>query len=218
MKTALIAGASGLVGKSLLYTLLEQQNYTRITVLVRKPLAIKHHLVHQVIVDWHNLDKVAGELNANDVYCCLGTTIKQAGTREKFKEVDYGYAIELAKITLANGCEQFLLISAMGANAHSGIFYNRVKGETENTLTKMGFPSLAIIRPSLLLGNRKEFRLGEKIGQVVMKIIGFSMIGPIRKYKAIHASTVAKAMAKAAHEKLSGVRILENDVLFDLAK
>ena len=218
MKTALIAGATGLVGKACLYELLESNSYARVTALVRKPIPLKHHKLHQLVVDFDNLHAVKEELFANDVYCCLGTTIKVAGSQENFKKVDYYYPLELAHLTKLNGADTFLLISAMGADAKSSIFYSRVKGEVEQAIDTIGFQLFGIFRPSLLLGDRTEFRLGEQIAKVVMKGLGWLFVGPLKKYKGIQASTVAKAMVNAASlNRTQGKMIYENDSLFKLA-
>lgn len=218
MKTALIVGATGLVGKNCLYQLLETKEYSRVIALVRKPLAIKHHQLEQVIVDFDQLEHYKDKMTADDVFCCLGTTIGVAGSQENFRKVDFDYPLQVAEICLKNGAQQFLLVSAMGANAASSIFYNKVKGEIENAIDKLNYSSLQIFQPSLLLGNRKEVRVGELIGKVVMKGLGFLFIGPLKKYKAIEAETVAKAMVKAALQANKGKRVFQSDEIASLGK
>ncbi|AMS27014.1 oxidoreductase [Bacteroidetes bacterium UKL13-3] len=218
MKTALIVGATGLVGKNCLYQLLETKEYSRVIALVRKPLAIKHHQLEQVIVDFDQLQHYKDKMTADDVFCCLGTTIGVAGSQENFRKVDFDYPLQVAEICLKNGAQQFLLVSAMGANAASSIFYNKVKGEIENAIDKLNYSSLQIFQPSLLLGNRKEVRVGELIGKVVMKGLGFLFIGPIKKYKAIEAETVAKAMVKAALQAKKEKRVFQSDEIASLGK
>ncbi len=219
MRTALIAGASGMVGKACLYELLESEAYSRVTALVRKPIPLKHHKLHQLVVDFDNLSAFSEELFANDVYCCLGTTIKAAGSQENFKKVDYEYPLELARITKQNGADTFLFISSMGANAQSSIFYSRVKGEVEQAIEAVGFLSFMVFRPSLLLGNRAEFRLGEQIAKIIVRATGWMFVGPLKKYKAIPASIVAKAMLHAAGiANQKGKKVYFNDALFKLAE
>jgi uncharacterized protein YbjT (DUF2867 family) len=157
-------------------------------------------------------------MTADDVFCCLGTTIGVAGSQENFRKVDFDYPLQVAEICLKNGAQQFLLVSAMGANAASSIFYNKVKGEIENAIDKLNYSSLQIFQPSLLLGNRKEVRVGELIGKVVMKGLGFLFIGPIKKYKAIEAETVAKAMVKAALQAKKEKRVFQSDEIASLGK
>jgi uncharacterized protein YbjT (DUF2867 family) len=211
MRTALIVGATGLVGKACLYELLESGAYTRVTAVVRRPLPMKHHHLEQVVVDFDKLAEHAEELKGDDVFCCLGTTIKTAGSQEQFRRVDLLYPVETARIALQNGAQQFLVVSAMGADAASGIFYNRVKGEMEAAVSALGYPAVHIFRPSLLLGDRKDFRLGEQVGKWVMMLIGFLFIGPLKKYKAIHGGSVAKAMVSVALKDQKGTRIYKSD-------
>ncbi|MES2558882.1 MAG: oxidoreductase [Bacteroidota bacterium] len=211
MRTALIVGATGLIGKSCLYNLLETKEYTRIIALVRKPLAIKHHQLEQVVVDFNRLATYKEMMVADDIFCCLGTTIRVAGSQDNFRKVDFEYPVEVAKICLQNGATQFLLVSAMGAAPTSSIFYNRVKGEVEQAITNLNYKCFRIFRPSLLLGNRKEVRVGELIAKAVMKVLGVVFIGPLKKYKAIEGETVAKAMVKAALLLNTEKRIYESD-------
>jgi uncharacterized protein YbjT (DUF2867 family) len=218
MKTAIIIGASGLVGKECLYQLLERTEYTRVIAVVRKPLAIKHHRLHQVFIDFDQPEIVQHEIVGDDVYCCLGTTIKIAGSQENFRKVDYTYPLALAKIALQNGASQFLLISALGADAKSSIFYSRVKGELEQSLFQLGYSAVKVFQPSLLLGHRKDFRVGESIAQSVMRVLGFVFLGPLLKYKAIPAITVAKAMIAGAFNGEFGNCFYPNNKLFAMGK
>ncbi|WP_210487996.1 oxidoreductase [Rufibacter aurantiacus] len=206
-KAALIAGASGLVGSHCLKLLLQSPRYNKVISVGRKKLDVEHPKLQQIIVDFDNLEKHRHSLIADDVYCCLGTTIKKAGSKEKFRQVDYTYVVNLAKITSSHFATQFLVVSALGADAHSRIFYNRVKGEMEEAVKKLPFTAVHIFQPSLLLGERQELRLGEKAAEVFMKGAGFLFNGPLRKYKAIHAQTVAKAMLEAAKQDGGGVLV-----------
>lgn len=213
MKTAIIAGASGLIGKQLLYNLIEAGEYNTVIALVRKELPIASPKLKQVVVNFDDLAAVQHLLKADDVFCCLGTTIKKAGNQAEFKKVDYTYCCELAKETSRQGSQNFYLVSALGANAQSGIFYNKVKGETEEAIKQISFNSFYIFRPSLLLGDRKEFRLGERMAQLIMKPVSLLMLGGLKKYKPIEASVVAKAMYKAAQKNAKGVVVIENDMI-----
>ncbi len=215
MRTAVIAGASGLTGKLCLYYLLEHEEYTRVVSLVRKPIPIKHPKLEQVVIDFNKpeLISVAGD----DVFCCLGTTIKKAGSQENFRKVDFEYPLALAKQLLINGAKQLMLISAMGADKKSAVFYNRVKGETESAVSGLGFKAVKIFRPSILLGSRDEFRPGEWVAQVILKPLSVLFVGPLKKYKPVTAETVAMAMVNVALNKDEGVHIYENDRLFTLA-
>jgi uncharacterized protein YbjT (DUF2867 family) len=203
-KSALLVGATGLVGYELLTILLQQPEYETVKVFTRKKIEINHPRLEQIIVDFDNLSRQKEHFKVNDVYCCLGTTIKKAGTQEAFRKVDFEYPVDIANLARENGVEKFLIISAMGADKHSKVFYNRVKGEVEEEIKKVGFTALHIFRPSLLLGKRKEFRLGEKIAIVVSPILSVAMVGSLKKYKPIQAKDVAFAMYRAGQNKAHG--------------
>jgi uncharacterized protein YbjT (DUF2867 family) len=209
MKTALIVGATGLVGKSLLDLLLQSNEYDKVIVLSRQTLSLPAK-AEVIITDYKTLQNNSDKLSAYDVFCCLGTTIRKARTKEAFKQVDFDYPLALAKITLDKGAKHFLLVSALGANAKSAIFYNKVKGEIEQEIAALGFESFSIIRPSLLLGERSEQRAGEDAAKLFYKIFG--LLIP-KKYKGIEAKQVAKAMLLIANYKKSGKRIFESDEL-----
>jgi uncharacterized protein YbjT (DUF2867 family) len=210
-RTALIAGASGLVGSHLLRMLLQSERYSQVISVGRRELAIIHPKLDQQIVDFDNLKKSASELAADDVFCCLGTTIKKAGTKEAFYKVDHTYVTQLAEITLRRNASQFLVVSSMGADAGSRIFYNRVKGEMERDVRALEFQSLHIFRPSLLLGEREEHRTEEEISAKIMKPLAKLMFGPMRKYRPIKAETVASAMLHAAAQDQKGDKVYLSD-------
>ena len=209
-KTALIAGATGLVGSYLLRMLLQSDRYTKVIALVRRPISTQDPKLEQKIVDFDKLAVTPG-LQADDVFCCLGTTMKKAGSKAAFYEVDYTYVVELAKATSQQFASQFLVVSSMGANKKSAFYYNRVKGEMEEAITRFPFTAIHIFRPSLLTGNRPETRLGEKVGEVLMGGLKFAMVGPLRKYRAVPARVVAKAMLQMAIDNGGGVKIHESD-------
>ena len=211
LKTSLIVGATGLTGKALLHNLLEADEYDKVMVLVRKPISISNEKLIQRVVDFDKLYVYKEQFIADDVFCCLGTTIKKAKTKEAFKKVDLQYPLEIARLTKENGARQFLVISAMGANPKSSVFYSQAKGLMESELQKIGFDTLHIFRPSMLLGNRDEFRLGEKVGIVLFKLLSWLFVGSLKKYKAIHTDVVAKAMYKAAQAEKIGVNIYPSD-------
>ena len=216
-KTALLVGASGLVGGHCLQFLLEEPSYTKVTALGRKPLTIVHDKLDQHVIDFGELETLGEYLIAEDVYCCLGTTIKKAGTQEAFRKVDFDYPIKLAALTQHCGANQFLIVSSLGADPHSRIFYNRVKGEMEEAIRKMQFMAFHVFRPSLLLGDRKEHRTGEKVGAVAMTALKPAMIGPLQKYRAIQARDVGKAMVRVAQMDLQGVNIFESQRIQEIA-
>ena len=210
-KTALVLGATGLIGGLLTDLLLEDPEYSQVTLLVRRKINRAHPNLRQEVIDFDAPD--AGKVRGDDVFCCLGTTNKVAGSREAFYKVDCTYPYEMARLALANGANQFLIVTAMGADAHSSIFYNRVKGEVEEKIAGLGYPTCCIFRPSLLLGERKEFRLGEKVGGALARVLGGLMAGGLRKYKPIQASKVAAAMLIIASHQLKGRHVFESDRL-----
>lgn len=212
-KTALVLGASGLIGKELVNILINENQYEKIHLLVRKPIGIKNLKCEEHIVDFNHLHKYAELFQVTDVFCCMGTTMKKAKSKEAFRKVDYEYPVEAAKLALENGVHSFLIVSAMGANSQSLFFYNQVKGEVEEHLKRLNLPTLHIFRPSLLLGEREEFRFGEKMSSKVSGVLNAIMVGPLRPYKAIEAKKVANAMAKMAESDKKGVNIhLSNEI------
>ena len=217
MKTAIVAGATGAVGKALVYRLIESKTYLKVIAITRKPLPIKHHKLHELQVNYENLEEVKNQLMADDVFCCLGTTMKDAGSKEAFYKVDFEYVVNLANVCKQQGAQQFFLVSAMGADAQSVIYYNKVKGQIEQAVKALGFYSFVAIRPSLLLTARASLRPGERMAQRIMKLIGFFFMGPLKKYKAIPVDTVAKAMINLAAKQTQGNQVVLNDALFNEA-
>ena len=203
MKTALISGASGLTGSYLLKLLLESKAYNRVKILVRKPLDIEHPLLHQIVYDYENPNSEA--LKADHIYCCLGTTIKKAGSKEAFRKVDYEYPLQIARLAHQNGAEKLALISAIGANPGSKIFYNRVKGQVEEAIKEIPFEATHIMRPSMLLGKRDEFRFGEEAGKLIM--IPLNFIFP-KNLKPIQASQVAACMLDRINSSEKGFHVI----------
>jgi uncharacterized protein YbjT (DUF2867 family) len=207
-RVALVAGGTGLVGRELLRLLSAQAGTAEIRALVRRPLILRHDSkVRECRADFDRLDAHPEWFRGADAaFCALGTTIKVAGSQEAFRRVDFEYPLAFAKAALAGGAKHFLLVSALGASARSTVFYNRVKGELEDALRDMYFPSLTIARPSLLLGNREERRPGEELG----KKIGW--LFPAR-WRPVEASSVAAALVQAAQRRAPGVEVLENPAL-----
>lgn len=217
MAIALIAGASGLVGGFLLRQLLEAPEYERVIALGRRPLDLAHPKLVQVTADFTALEKVTADLRCDDAFCCLGTTIKRAGSRENFRAVDHAAVLAFAWAARRNGAARFFVVTALGADARSRIFYNRVKGETEEALEVLDFRTLAIFRPSLLLGPRAEKRLGERVGAALMWLADPLLLGPLRKYRAIRAEVVARAMLRCSFGRNGqGVLIFPSDEIEDL--
>lgn len=204
-------GATGLVGGHCLEFLLSDDRYDLIIILVRKEMPLQHPKLRQAVVNFDNLEKHAAEIKADDVFCCLGTTIKKAGSQSNFKKVDFEYPVKIAQIALTNGASRFLLVTALGADKRSLIFYNRVKGEVEEAVKKSGFKAVHIFRPSLLLGERNESRAGENIGKIFFNVTSPLFIGPLAKYKALEGKAVAGAMVACAKKNQEGVFIHESN-------
>ncbi|MFC5409686.1 oxidoreductase [Larkinella bovis] len=207
-KTALVIGATGLIGTALTHRLVDTAAYEKVKVLVRHSLGWQHPRLQEIQYDFDHPNGLL--VQADDIFCCLGTTLKQAGSREAFRKVDYQYPLDVARQALVNQARQFLLVSSLGANPNSSFFYNRVKGELERDLSALDYPTLLIFRPSLLLGDRKEFRLGERIGAGLMRLL--NPLIPAR-YKGIRAERVATVMCQKAQQELVGKHIFESDQL-----
>lgn len=216
-RNALIAGASGLVGSHCLRLLLNSDRYSQVISIGRRDLPLIHPKLDQKVIDFDNLKKYSSELVADDVYCCLGTTIKKAGSKNNFYKVDHTYVVELARLTVAKNASQFLVVSAMGADAGSMLFYNKVKGEMERDVQQQNFETVHIFRPSLLLGEREEERTGEELASKIMRPLSGLMIGPLSKYKPILGEDVAKAMLYAAAQDATGTHIYLSDEIAEMA-
>jgi len=199
-KHALLAGASGLVGERCLARLLDHAAYARVTVFSRRPLALSHAKLRVELVDFNRIQAL-GE-RCDDIFCCLGTTIKTAGSQQAFRRVDHDYPLMLAELGKVEGARQFVLVSALGANARSRVFYSRVKGETERDIAAIGLPKVVFMRPSILLGERHQRRPAERAGIFVGKLIAPLLLGRLRKYRPIHADEVAAAMLYAANHEV----------------
>lgn len=217
-RTALVAGATGLVGRQCVEELLRDDSYSRIVALVRRPGLLVREKLEEYLIDFERLSEETRLPAVDDVFCCLGTTIKKAGTKEAFRRVDHDYVVFLAKAALASGAKQFLLVSSIGADARSRVFYSRIKGEVEADISALPFRAVQIFRPSMLLGDRTEGRLGEKVAQVVSKPLAFLFVGGLRKYKPIEAKAVARAMVKGAQREPEGVHIYESDEIQELGR
>ena len=215
-KKALIVGATGLVGKSLLNLLLTKDYYDEVVVISRRPISVENEKLHNVLIpDFENLSDHKSEMNVHDVYCTLGTTRKKAGSKEIFLKVDLEYPIELALHTMQqSNFQQFLVVTSLGANASSPLFYNRTKGKLEVALEKLNMKALKIFQPSLLLGHREEFRFLEEVAKFVSKALSFFVVGSKKKVGSIHADEVAAAMYQVARLNEPGLkRYKPNDML-----
>ncbi|WP_338871996.1 oxidoreductase [Spirosoma sp. SC4-14] len=207
-KTALVVGATGLIGNLLTHQLVDSPSYEKVKVLVRKSLNWQHPRLQEVQFDFDHPNGLLTQ--ADDIFCCLGTTMKKAGSKDAFRKVDHQYPLEIARLGLANGAKQLAIVTAMGADERSMFFYNRVKGEVERDLTALNYPTLLIFRPSLLLGDRGEKRFGEQLAESAMRL--FNPVIPA-KYKGVEATKVATAMLTTMQQGIVGKRVFESDQL-----
>jgi len=209
MKTALIAGSTGLIGRQLLQMLLDSDRYTKVIALTRSDLPA-HPKLEIVKIQFEQLTQWGNKLAADDIFCCLGSTMAKAGSRENFYQVDFFYPLLIAKTSQSRGAKQYLLVSALGANSDSTIYYNRVKGEIEEAIREIPFTTIHIFRPSLLLGPREEKRSAEDTAKLFYRIFGFLIP---RKYQAIQSAKVARAMLALASREQPGQFVHESGEL-----
>lgn len=210
MSTALIIGASGLTGNILLSLLLNSNHYTKVIAYVRTPLKMEHDKLVQQIV---NFDTIHNGITADDVFCCLGTTIKKAKTKAAFEKVDYFYPLKIAQLQHKAGSKNFFLISAMGASLQSSFFYSKVKGKLERDIMHIGYETLYIFRPSLIVGNRAEHRTGEKIAIALMQFLNPLLFGPFKKFQSVEAKAIAKCMLYYAEQPEKGNHTILSDAI-----
>lgn len=200
-KTAVIFGSTGLTGRELLNQLLEDNTFENIVVVVRSEPAFKNRRVMNILLDnFLNVGDVSEKLKADVFYVCTGTTIKKAGSKQAFREIDYEIPLRIAECAQTLNIPKMVVISSIGADAHSSNFYLRTKGEMERALSEVYKGDLKFVRPSLLLGKREEFRAGEFFASLLMKILGWAMVGPLKKYRGIKASEVARQMVQLGRE------------------
>lgn len=217
MRSAIVAGASGLVGERVLRRLLAGGTYDRVIAFVRGPINLTHKKLEQRTVDYERMGRMSAFPRAEDVFCCLGTTIRKAGSPEAFHTVDVGYVARLAEVSVRAGSTQFLLVSAVGASAQSGNFYLRCKGEAEDMVRTLPYQGVQIFRPSFLIGHRRERRAGEAVGIALARVLSVAMIGPASRYRPIRADDVAKAMVAVADESPPGIHVYESKAMQALA-
>lgn len=216
-RTALVLGATGLVGARLLACLLADPAWARVVVLGRRATGEAHPKLEEHLIDFDHLEDHAGRFAADDLFCCLGTTIKQAGSEDAFRRVDYVYAFEAARLAANAGAEQLLVVSSLGANPRSRTFYLRIKGELEKNLARLTFRSTVFFRPSFLLGARAQPRPLETLMAGFLRGLWWLIIGPLGRYRPIAADDVAAAMVEVARARQAGTRIIESDAIRALA-
>jgi len=191
--------------------LLEDSAYASVTVLARRELPLAHKKLQQRVVGFDRLAQIADFPRVHDVFCCLGTTMKQAGSRAAFRTVDYTYVVELARVAVRHRASQFLVVTALGADPRSRIFYGRVKGEAEEALRRLQFEGIQIFRPSWLVGARAKGRPIERMAGLLSPLVAWAFVGPLARYRPIKAEAVARAMVRVAREAPPGTRIYESE-------
>ena len=217
MKKALIFGSSGLVGSNLVKIILQNEKYDHIKLFVRSETENKSKKLEIIKTDFNNLEKHKDSIVGDDCFFCIGTTRKNTPDKNEYIRTEYNIPVEIGKIAKSNSVNNFIYVSSLGANPNASGLYLKNKGQAEQDLINLNFPRLAIIRPSILLGNRKENRIGEKIGIFVMKLLLPLFLGKLKKYKPIKVENVAKAMVNIAQNDYQKT-IFESDQLVKIAK
>lgn len=216
MKTAIILGATGLTGGFLLDNLLKDPDYGKVKLFSRSSVGIKHEKLEEHLIDMFDLKDHKQDFIADEVFCCIGTTKSKTPDKETYKKIDFGIPVNAAKLCRENGISTFLVISALGADANSSMFYNKVKGEMQHEVLEQGIKNTYIFQPSLIAGDREEKRFFENLAKNGMKILNTVLVGSLKKYRSIHPKTIAKAMqlcAKNGYPKI----LIESDEIQEIA-
>ena len=217
MKTAAIFGSSGLIGKSILLKLLKSDNYSRVKAFVRSEIEIDHPKLDIIITDFSKLDEIEYLLNVDECYFCIGTTRRKTPRKTDYIKTEYELPIKIAEICKRNDIDKFIYISSLGANPNAASLYLKNKGKTESDLKNLKFKKLIIVRPSILVGERKENRIGEKLGLLIMNSLSILLMGKLKKYKPIKAMVVANSIFKIANKNIEK-EIFESDELVEIEK
>ena len=216
MKTALLFGSSGLIGGHLTKQLIENSSYSKVKLFVRSDPKISDPKIEVIKTDFNNLQNHKDEITGDDCFFCIGTTKQNAPDKDEYRRIEYNIPVEIAKIAKSNSIKSFLYVSSGFADPKSSGAYLKNKGDVEEELKSLNFLTLGIIRPSFLIGDRKEKRIGEKIGIFIFKLISPFFLGPLKKMKPINSEKVAKAMIKIANENLKKT-ILESDEIVEIS-
>lgn len=216
-KTAILLGATGLTGSVLLQLLLTDERYSQVIVFTRSPLRLTHPKLKEIQCDLLKLEAQQTHFKADEVFCCIGTTKAKTPDKELYKAIDFGIPVSTAQLCKQNNIPAFLVVSAMGADASSSVFYNRVKGEMEAVVLSVGLPKTHILQPSLIGGDRKESRPGEYVGKQLMKAFNFLMVGSLKKYRTISPENIAETMLWLANNPYADTR-LTSDIITKIAE
>ena len=216
-KTAIILGATGLTGGIILNKLLVDDRYSSIKIFSRKSINNGNPKIIERTGNLYELRKFKDDFTADEVYCCVGTTVKKTPDKKVYKKIDYGIPVAAAKLCIENGIDTFLVISSLGADPKSSLFYNRTKGEMERDVLKENIKNTYILRPSFIIGDRNEKRIGESIGVGLVKLLRFVLVGKLKKYRTIEAVKIANAMIYLANTK-ADAHVIESDKITDFSK
>ncbi|ETA70675.1 NAD(P)H-binding protein [Candidatus Pelagibacter ubique] len=217
MKTALVFGSSGLVGSHVLNQLIQHSNYSKIKLFVRSSIKVNDRKIELIQTDFNNLEQHREEMMGDECFFCIGTTKKNSPDKNEYQRIELDMPKQVAQIAKSNNIKSYFFVSSGYANSKSSGDYLKYKGLVEEEILSLGFSKVGIMRPSFILGDRKEFRLGEKIGIIIFKLLNPLFIGPLKKMKSIHSETIAKAMIKLANEN-NNQKIFESDQISDLVK
>ncbi|MCF4100548.1 NAD-dependent epimerase/dehydratase family protein [Gillisia sp. M10.2A] len=216
MKSAIILGATGLTGRALLNRLLDDPKYNKIILFSRSSVNIQNEKIEEHLIDVLQLQQYKDFFRADEVFCCIGTTKSQTPNKDLYHKIDYGIPVSAAKLCRENKIETFLVISALGANANSKVFYNKVKGEMQHAVLEQGISRTYIFQPSLIAGDRAEKRFFENLAKQSMKIVNYLLIGSLKKYRSIPPETIAQAMHICANSGYSKI-LIESDEIQQIA-
>lgn len=216
MRSAIVLGATGLTGGYLLNILLKDPKYSKVILFSRSSVGFQHDKLEEHLIDLLKLEKYMEAFIADEVFCCIGTTKSKTPDNETYKKIDLGIPVTAAKLCRQNNIEKFLVISALGADANSSVFYNKVKGEMQHQVLEQGISKTYIFQPSLIAGDREEKRFFENLAIKSFKVLNKLMIGSLRKYRSIHPETIAKAMHICAKNGYSKI-LIESDEIQEIA-
>ncbi|WP_299258630.1 NAD(P)H-binding protein [uncultured Aquimarina sp.] len=211
-KTAIILGATGLTGGILLKSLLKDNRYSKIKLFSRKTVGISHPKIEEHLINVLQLNTIASNFIGNEVFCCIGTTNAKTPDKGLYRSIDYGIPVTAAELCKQNNIKTFIVISALGADSKSNVFYNRTKGEMEETVLTLEIPKTHILQPSLIGGKRDEKRVGEYFFKQLMRIINPLLISPLKKYRSINPETIVSAMVWLANNEFNRKRIVSDEI------
>lgn len=217
MKSAILLGATGLTGGYVLNLLLSNNQYNKVIVFSRRDINIKHDKLQVIICDLLDLEEQRENFKADEVYVCIGTTTNKTPNKTLYRDIDFGIPVTAAQLCRENMIDNITIMSSLGANANSTVFYPKIKGEMEQSVLQMEIPNTYLLRPSIIMGPRKERRFGETMGKMIAFFIAPLMRGPLKKYKGIHSEDIAKAMINLNNGKSNIKGIIESDKIQEIA-